>query len=109
KLTENDTLSWSKLFSHNLVKIKSKLTDLLGPSLDNLEDEIVDEKVQQETYDNEEKIRLDWMILSEMGPNAIVDSSSDLACNRDDINAENSVPNIVDCYTLNKKQLKIFK
>ncbi|CAG8808689.1 4569_t:CDS:1, partial [Racocetra persica] len=84
QLTENVTLSWSELFNCNIAEIENKLNDLLSPSRENLENEIVDEEKQQEIYDHEEEIRFDWMFLSEMGQNVIFDNSSDLGlCNID--------------------------
>ncbi|PKB92061.1 hypothetical protein RhiirA5_446217, partial [Rhizophagus irregularis] len=51
---------------------------ILGPSVDKLEDKCDDNEGQQEADESRDDTRLDWMVLAEMGPNAIIDGSSDL-------------------------------
>jgi ATP-dependent DNA helicase PIF1 len=84
QLTENDTISWSTLYEHFSDVINNDPPDLLGLSVDN-EKEIA-ESEGDDLDDIEEDIndeyRPDWMLLAEMGPNAIIDHSSDLG-NRD--------------------------
>ncbi|CAG8585009.1 28357_t:CDS:2 [Racocetra persica] len=54
--------------------------DLLGPPVENLENEVVNEESDDEQENDEYKreIRREWMILLEMGPNTIIESSFDL-------------------------------
>src|SRR2546425_761184 len=66
-------------FDRNLAHIEGDLSDLLGLSVDNLEEEFDDDDDgQQEDDEHRDEFRPDWMILSEMGPNVIIDTSSDL-------------------------------
>ncbi|CAG8756586.1 469_t:CDS:2, partial [Rhizophagus irregularis] len=57
---------------------KNEFKDILGPSVDKLEDKCDDNEGQQEADESRDDTRLDWMVLAEMGPNAIIDGSSDL-------------------------------
>ncbi|CAG8817298.1 2429_t:CDS:2, partial [Cetraspora pellucida] len=84
QLTENNTVSWSELFNRNLVEIKSKLNDLLGSSVDELEESVFENKNKQLETDEDEEIWPDWMILAKIGLNIIVDSSSDLGLSNTD-------------------------
>ncbi len=79
QLTEDNTLSWSDLFNQHRETIEAE-ADLLGPPVNNLNNESVDEEsdLDQEELDDEDQIRPDWMVLSEMRPGADVDISSDL-------------------------------
>ncbi|GBB89439.1 hypothetical protein RclHR1_16110003 [Rhizophagus clarus] len=111
QLTENDALLWPELFNHNITEKEEEFKDLIGLSVDNLEVELDNYKEQQEAKKYSENIRPDWMILAEMGLNAIVDGSSDLGShdqsrNEDDLSAVNS---IVDYRSLNEKQMIIFR
>ncbi|CAG8784084.1 24915_t:CDS:2, partial [Racocetra persica] len=38
QITENNTLSWPKLFNRNFIEVESELNNVLGPSVDNLEE-----------------------------------------------------------------------
>lgn len=71
QLTENNSLSWSELFIKYREKIEKK-TDLLGPPVNNLDDELNDEETdhEYEKLEDEEQMRPDWMILSEIRPDA---------------------------------------
>ncbi|CAG8524908.1 8090_t:CDS:10, partial [Racocetra persica] len=40
QLTENDTITWTALYEHNIVEINSDPINLLGPTIDNKETEI---------------------------------------------------------------------
>jgi ATP-dependent DNA helicase PIF1 len=79
QLTENDSASWTELFDRHYAEIENE-ADLLGPPVDNLENDHDNEESddEQEDDEHEREIRLEWMILSEMGPNAVIMSSSDL-------------------------------
>ncbi|EXX67049.1 hypothetical protein RirG_117950 [Rhizophagus irregularis DAOM 197198w] len=57
---------------------QNEFKDILGPSVDKLEDKCDDNEGQQEADESRDDTRLDWMVLAEMGPNAIIDGSSDL-------------------------------
>ena len=80
QLTENNTITWSELFNQHHENIDNDPVDLLGLSVDNLENEFVDDESEQEheELEDEEQMRPDWMILSEMRPDAIMENSSDL-------------------------------
>lgn len=70
QLTENDTFSWSEVFNRDLADKESELGDILGPSVDKLENEGVDDDDHDDDHDPEEHlddIRPDWMILSDLG------------------------------------------
>jgi len=55
QLRESDSVSWSSIYYQYLDVINNNLVDLLGPSIDN-EKEILDEKSQDEVFeDNEEE------------------------------------------------------
>ena len=79
-MTENDTISWSELFNEYREMIENVPADLLGPPVDNLENELDNEETDNDSEDLEDKeqIQTNWMILSEMGPDAILDDSLDL-------------------------------
>ncbi|CAG8650526.1 20724_t:CDS:2 [Cetraspora pellucida] len=47
QLTENNTVLWSELFNRNLVEIESELNNLLGPSVDELEESVYEDKNEQ--------------------------------------------------------------
>ena len=127
-------------FDRNLAHIEGDLSDLLGSSVDNLEEEFDDDDDgQQKDDEHRDEFRPDWMILSEMGPNVIIDTSSDLGLRDidrnnnwfddimrlypdiDSIDIPNFIQNfwsenlvssenlIVDFQTLNEKQMIIFK
>ena len=56
-------------------------TDLLGPPVDNSENEHIDEESDQEEQEDDERegeMRPDWMILSDMRPDAVIETSSGL-------------------------------
>ncbi|PKK60285.1 hypothetical protein RhiirC2_793547, partial [Rhizophagus irregularis] len=53
---------------------KNEFKDILGPSVDKLENKCD----KNEGNEGQDDTRLDWMVLAEMGPNAIIDGSSDL-------------------------------
>src|SRR6185436_17446340 len=61
QLTENDTASWTELFNRHHARIENE-TDLLGPPVDNLENDHVNEESddEQEDDEHEREIRLEW-------------------------------------------------
>ncbi len=77
-MTEDNTISWSEVFHRDLVDKESELGDLLGLSIENLEDEFDNDEEKHEAEDCRNDIYSDWMILLEMNPNTIIDVSSDL-------------------------------
>ncbi|CAG8821888.1 19167_t:CDS:1, partial [Cetraspora pellucida] len=79
QLTENGTVEWSILFTRYYEEINADGNDILGPAVDN-EDETTDneDEVEEIEDDEQEECRHDWMLLAEMGPNAVIDSSCDL-------------------------------
>ncbi|CAG8509590.1 4776_t:CDS:10, partial [Scutellospora calospora] len=79
QLTENGTVEWSTLFTRYYEEINVNRNDILGPPVDN-EDETTDDENQMEEIedDEQEECQNDWMLLAEMGPNAVIDSSCDL-------------------------------
>jgi ATP-dependent DNA helicase PIF1 len=87
QLTENGTTAWSTLYNRYLEEINADPIDILGPPIDNEENEIIDEEDYELLEDDEQnEFRLDWMFLAEMGPNAVVDCSSDLGSRNMDRN-----------------------
>ncbi|CAG8720815.1 17502_t:CDS:1 [Cetraspora pellucida] len=79
QLIINNTTAWSDLFEHYISEINNDPVNLLGPLIYNIEDEFSDEEdEQQEDSEYENEIRSEWMLLSEMGPNTIIDNYSDL-------------------------------
>jgi DNA replication protein DnaC len=80
-LTQNNTISWTDLYDHYSEEINADPIDLLGPPIDNNETrEITDDESQEEESEDDEgeECRFDWMLLAEMGPNSVIDCSSDL-------------------------------
>ncbi|CAG8698864.1 17737_t:CDS:2 [Rhizophagus irregularis] len=61
-----------------LYPTENEFKDILGSSVDKLEDKCDDDEGQQEVDESRDDTYPDWMVLAEMGPNAIIDSSSDL-------------------------------
>jgi ATP-dependent DNA helicase PIF1 len=86
-LTDNNNISWSELYNQHREEIENE-SDLLSPPIDDLENEFNEKESKQEgdELDNEEHIRLDWMILSDMRPGVIMENSSDLGLRNIDIN-----------------------
>lgn len=79
KLTESNTIAWSTLYSRHQEEINSDPNDLLGQPVNNEEERINDENEEEQIEDDEqEEFRFDWMFLAEMGPDAVIDSSSEL-------------------------------
>ncbi len=80
QLTEDDTLSWLDLFNQHHEMIEAESIDLLDPSINNLDDKSDDEEsdLDQKELDDEDQLRSDWMILSEMRPSAAMEISLDL-------------------------------
>ncbi|CAG8622461.1 21469_t:CDS:2 [Cetraspora pellucida] len=79
QLTENKTDLWSDLFNKHHAEIENVHADLLGLPVDNLENKFVNEENEDEQGDEQEReMQLEWMILSEMGPNVIIENSSGL-------------------------------
>ncbi|CAG8693793.1 19015_t:CDS:2 [Cetraspora pellucida] len=74
-----------KLFNRHIANIEDELIDLLGPSVKKLEKFVNDDENEQLEAE-EKEIHENWMILAEMGPNAIVDNSSDLGLRNIDRN-----------------------
>ncbi|CAB4475824.1 hypothetical protein RhiirA1_486644 [Rhizophagus irregularis] len=70
--------SLADLFNHNIANSENEFKDILGSSVDKLEDKCDDDEGQQEVDESRDDTYPDWMVLAEMGPNAIIDSSSDL-------------------------------
>jgi ATP-dependent DNA helicase PIF1 len=81
-LTENSSVSWFDLFERYCETIENAPSDLLGPPVDNLENDVDDESDQDcedlDDIENEDGVRPDWMVLSEMRPDAEIEISSDL-------------------------------
>ena len=79
-MTGNGTIAWSDLYDHHIEEINADPIDILGLPVDNEPDEMDDEEDEEPLQEDDygEEFRLDWMLLAEMGPNAIIDSSSDL-------------------------------
>ncbi|CAB4435574.1 unnamed protein product [Rhizophagus irregularis] len=48
QLTENNSLSWSDLFNHNIANSENEFKDILGLSVDKLEDKYDNDEGQQE-------------------------------------------------------------
>ncbi|GBC15565.1 ATP-dependent DNA helicase PIF1 [Rhizophagus irregularis DAOM 181602=DAOM 197198] len=88
QLTENNTISWSELYYRHREIIENDPVDILGPPVDNLENESNDEDsdYEYEEFDDDEEQRPDWMILSEMRPDAILEGSSELGLREIDRN-----------------------
>ena len=81
-MTENYSVSWSDLFECYREKIEN-IPDLLGPPVDDLEDDVVEDESDQDCEDQgdseyKDKVRANWMALSDMRPGAVFDISSDL-------------------------------
>ncbi|GBC03495.1 hypothetical protein RclHR1_05150005 [Rhizophagus clarus] len=79
-LTDNNSVSWPDLFEHYYEIIESAL-DLLSLPVDTLENNVVDDESDQDCEDLDDikgEIRPDWMILSEMRPDAEFEIASDL-------------------------------
>ncbi len=55
QLTENNTISWSNLFNQHCERIKNNYLDLLGPPVDDLKPDIVDEESKQEHEELEDE------------------------------------------------------
>ncbi len=59
----NNTFSWSYLFNYYIAEIESDPANLLNSSVDNIENELVNEEDEQEDNDNneyEKEIRSEW-------------------------------------------------
>ncbi|EXX69416.1 Pif1p [Rhizophagus irregularis DAOM 197198w] len=78
QLNENNSLSWSDLFNHNIANSENEFKDILGPSVDKLKDKCDDDEGHKEADESKDDARPDWMVLAEMSPNAIIDGTSDL-------------------------------
>ena len=77
----NNTFSWLYLFNYHIAEIESNSTNLLGSPIDNIEDELVNEKDEQEDSDNneyEKEIWSEWILLAEISSNIVIDKYSDL-------------------------------
>jgi hypothetical protein len=91
-LTENGSVSWSDLFDRYR-KIIDVSPDLLGPSMDTQEiDDVCDESDQEsedlDDIDCDADVRPDWMILSDMRPDAEIAIASNLGFRNIDKNYE---------------------
>ncbi|RIB10016.1 hypothetical protein C2G38_2207276 [Gigaspora rosea] len=65
-------------------KINLDGMDLLGPLVNKIVDEIIEEDSGKEIEDEKEELQLDWMQLAGMGPNAIINCFSEFgSCNID--------------------------
>ena len=78
QLTKNSSIAWSFLYEYYIEEINSGPTDLLGLPTDNEENGINEDDGELLEDDEKDEYQLDWMILVEMGPNAVINSGCDL-------------------------------
>ena len=79
-MTGNRTIAWSDLYNYYIEEINADLIDILGLSVDNKPDEMDDEEDEEPLQEDDyrEEFWLNWILLAEIGLNAIIDSFSDL-------------------------------
>ena len=78
QLIGDGSIAWTTVYHQHIEEINSDPIDLLGQPVDN-EREIIDEDEGELIEDDEQDdYRLDWMVLSGMGPNSNINCSTDL-------------------------------
>ncbi|RHZ79386.1 hypothetical protein Glove_147g55 [Diversispora epigaea] len=85
ELTENGTIDLSVLYNRHHEEISANPADLLRFTIENEEGDDDDQGEEIED-DNEIEFQFDWMLLAEMGPNAVIDNSYDLGTRNIDRN-----------------------